>query len=112
MTKKKDTFRGGGVLKSSNSLQVKTLKMFSALMITQSLHTYTCHISDYPASNKTSPAGDVLKSKAQISDNGANPLSLSILPDLYGLISRYRRMSVPSALMPPAGGVPNAVPSR
>ncbi|MCM7783630.1 hypothetical protein M8T12_21600 [Enterobacter ludwigii] len=27
-------------------------------------------------------------------------------------VNRYRRMSVPSALLPPAGGVFNAVPSR
>ena len=80
-------------------------------------HTITSHfpLPYIRLKKKTSPVGDVLKSKAHMSDNGANPLSVCILPYTHGLISyqnRYRRMSVPSALLPPAGGVFNAVPSR
>nr|WKW90136.1 hypothetical protein DKJFHMON_00059 [Enterobacter sichuanensis] len=76
---------------------------------------FTLSPAIYPTQKKTSPVGDVLKSKAHMSDNGANPLSVCILPYPHGLISyqnRYQRMSVPSAFLPPAGGVFNAVPSR
>ena len=80
-------------------------------------HTITSHfhLPYIRLKKKTSPVGDVLKSKAHMSDNGANPLSVCILPYTHVLISyqnRYRRMSFPSALLPPAGGVFNAVPSR
>ncbi|GFQ18239.1 hypothetical protein NIHE141904_45490 [Enterobacter hormaechei] len=80
-------------------------------------HTITSHfhLPYIRIKKKTSPVGDVLKSKAHMSDNGANPLSVCILPYPHGLISyqnRYQSMSVPSAFLPPAGGVFNAVPSR